>query len=240
MAKRVKKFEGRKRNPTQMMFLALNMILLAFFILMVALSQPNKTKEAEVAMQVQKAFRTYGGTFLGLGTFVEQTGVSADENLESSRELEQFLGEVSHFVEENKEDKTLSYEIVAEGLIINISEKFSFEPRSSEIVAQSMPLFDSIYNLMLRTTNKVRIEGHSDNVPIRGVTFRDNWQLSAQRAMSVFKYFTAKGEIEPARFAVAGYGPHRPLASNLTESGRQRNRRVTIVFQGKLRRADQP
>ena len=240
MAKRVKKPEGRKRDSTQMMFLALNMILLAFFILMVALSQPDKTKEAEIANQIKKAFQTYGGTFLGLGTFVEQTGVSADEELESSQELEQFLGEVSRFVEENKEDKTLSYEIVAEGLIINISEKFSFEPRSSEIVVASMPLFDSIYNLMLRTTNKVRIEGHSDNVPVRGVTFRDNWQLSAQRAMSVFKYFTAKGEIATARFAVAGYGPHRPLASNLTESGRQRNRRVSIVFQGKLIRVDQP
>ena len=240
MAKRVKKPEGRKRDSTQMMFLALNMILLAFFILMVALSQPDTTKEAEIANQIKKAFQTYGGTFLGLGTFVEQTGVSADEELESSQELEQFLGEVSRFVEENKEDKTLSYEIVAEGLIINISEKFSFEPYSSEIVAASMPLFDSIYNLMLRTTNKVRIEGHSDNVPVRGVTFRDNWQLSAQRAMAVFKYFTAKDEIAAARFAVAGYGPHRPLASNLTESGRQRNRRVTIVFQGKLNRVDQP
>ena len=85
MQRRVKELEGRKRDPSLIMFLALNMILLAFFILLVALSQPNKTKEAELAIEVKKAFRTFGGTFLGLGGFIDQSGVSDEQSPNESQ-----------------------------------------------------------------------------------------------------------------------------------------------------------
>jgi chemotaxis protein MotB len=234
--KRVKKPEGRKRDSTLVLFVALNMILFAFFILLVALSQPNKTKEEELSMQVKKAFQSFGGTFLGLGTFIEQTGVSHDPSLESSEQLERFLGELSRFVEENRERKVLSYEIVAEGLLIHVSDDFGFDPGSAELREEVRPLYDAIHSLILRTTNSVRIEGHTDNVPMRSALIRDNWELSARRAMRVFQYFTAKGEIPESRLAVVGHGDTRPLASNLTAAGRAKNRRVTIVFLGKLRR----
>ena len=61
MARRPKKIEEEKKDLTRTLFLSLNLILLAFFILLVALSEPNKTKEAEILKQVQKAFRTFGG-----------------------------------------------------------------------------------------------------------------------------------------------------------------------------------
>ena len=92
MARRRKKEEERKRDPTRVMFLSLNLILLAFFILLVALSEPNKTKEAEILREVQKAFRSFGGAYLSLGQFLEERGVSREKNpLEATEEVEKFL-----------------------------------------------------------------------------------------------------------------------------------------------------
>ena len=241
MPRAAKKAEERKRDPTLLLFVSLNMILFAFFVLLVALSQPDKTKEAALAIEVKKAFQTFGGTFLGLGSQIEETGVSHKEELESTEQLERFIGELSRFIEENRENKVLSYEITAEGLYIHIFEDFAFEPGSAELTDDGRQVYDAVYNMMLRVTNAIRIEGHTDDAEAVTATQRDRWYLSGLRATTVFRYFTAKGDIPPERMAVVGYGPSRPLASNLTGEGRAKNRRVTIVFLGELQRlGEQP
>lgn len=234
---RKKQQVGRQRDAALIMFLSLNMILLAFFILLSALSAPNETKEAELAIEVRRAFQSFGGSFLGLGSFAATDGISRDQNpIEDSENLEAYLGELTRFLEENKETKAVSYEVTSEGLIIHISEKFSFKPGSADLLEEGQPLYNSIYNLIVRTSNPLRIEGHTDNLPIQTNVIRDNWELSAKRALSVFRFFTASGEVPSSRFKVVGRGARRPLASNLTEAGRDRNRRVSVVFEGKLRR----
>ena len=231
-----KKAEERERDPSLVLFLALNMILLAFFILLVALSQPDKTKEAELAIEVRKAFQTFGGSFLGLGSNVTDKGISREKHaLEDTEKVESMLGEIARFSEANKESKAFSYEITSEGLIVNISEAIAFPEGSTQLLESGIPFFDRIFNLILRTSNPVRIEGHSDDVELRTNQVLDNWELSAGRAVTVMKYFTASGEVPAMRFGVAGYASQHPIASNLTEEGRARNRRVTVVFLGKLK-----
>ncbi|MBI3991834.1 MAG: flagellar motor protein MotB [Candidatus Lambdaproteobacteria bacterium] len=233
--KKGKKLPGRERDPSVILFLSLNMILLAFFILLVALSAPNRTREAELAIELRKAFQSFGGAFLGIGPRVEQTGASRDEALqESEQRLEEFLGELTRFIEANEQAKELSYEINEEGLTINISEHFAFTPGSADLLESGLPVFNSVYNMIARTTNDIRIEGHTDNQPLVDGKDTDYWDLSGRRALAVFRYFIASGEIPPQRFKVVGYGPYRPIATNLTEAGRAANRRVTIVFEGKL------
>jgi chemotaxis protein MotB len=237
MPRRVKKPQAPERDPTRVLFLSLNMILLAFFILLVALSQPDRTKEAELAIEVRKAFQSFGGAYLGLGPFLEERGVNRERNpLESSQILEKFLGELTLFVQENEAKNALSYEIRAEGLTVHLSEDFAFADGSEQLLERSRPLLDSLFDLIARTRNPVRIEGHTDNRDIRTNRIMDKWELSAARAMSVFRYFTAGGELPAARFTVVGYGDTRPLASNLTEDGRARNRRVTVTLVGRVRR----
>jgi len=241
MARRKKaKTQERQRDAAVVMFLSLNMILLAFFILLVALSQQDQTRAARLAIEVRRAFQSFGGTFLGVGTQVDQSGVSRERNpLESSQRVEDFLGELTRFVEENEDREALSYEITSEGLIINLSEAFTFEEGSAVIQERSLPLFNNIYNMILRTSNPVRIEGHTDDASRVAGEVADPFRLSAQRALAVFRYFASSGVIPPSRFRVIGYGPNRPIASNLTAEGRALNRRVTIVFVGRLRRIDE-
>ena len=79
--------------------------------------------------------------------------------------------------------------------------------------------------------NSIRVEGHTDNRPINTTTFPSNWELSAARAASVVHLF-AKGGVDPARLAVIGLGEFRPAQSNDTVEGRNANRRVLIVILG--------
>lgn len=239
--------KGRKKQPeaplkdtSRIMFLSLNMILLAFFILLVALSQTNETKEAEIAIQVRKAFQSFGGAYLGLGTKLEESGVSRDKNpLKATREVEQFIGELTRFVQENEEASELSYVISSEGLSVHLFESFAFKEGTAELIKVNRAILNSIHDLILRTTNPVRIEGHTDNRELRGGRYADSWELSAARAMAVYRYFQQSGEIPPGRFTTAGYGSTRPLLSNLTESGRGKNRRVTITLVGTPRRPEE-
>lgn len=236
MAGMKKKPQERERDASLVLFLALNMILLAFFILLTALSAPNKTKQNKINELIPKAFQSFGGAFLGLGEQLQEQGISRDQNpISDSEKVEAYLGELSRFVEENKEQKAISYEIVSEGILIHVAETASFREGSAELLDRGIPLYNNILNLILRTSNAVRIEGHTDNADIRSSEARDNWDLSARRAMAVFRFLTASGEVPESRFSVVGYGKQRPLVSNLTEAGRARNRRVTVVFVGKLK-----
>ena len=239
MSRRRKKEEEQKTDPTRTLFLSLNLILLAFFILLVALSEPNKTKEAEILREVQKAFRSFGGAYLSLGRFLEERGVSREKNpLENPEEVEEFLGELTRFIQENDQARELSYEITSEGLTVHLSEKFTFATGSDKLVKRSAVLLNKLLNLIERTTNPVRIEGHTDNRDLVKSKFRNHFELSAARAMRVFQFFMAGGTISPKRFSVVGFGSQKPLAANLLASGRARNRRVTVTLVGRLKRLE--
>jgi chemotaxis protein MotB len=77
--------------------------------------------------------------------------------------------------------------------------------------------------------NGIRVEGYTDDVPIRTAAFRSNWELSAARAASVV-HALGEGGVDESRLAVVGYGEHRPAADNATDAGRNRNRRVQLVI----------
>jgi chemotaxis protein MotB len=76
----------------------------------------------------------------------------------------------------------------------------------------------------------MRVEGHSDNVPIHNAAFNSNWDLSTARAMAVAMMLVNESGVDPKRMSIAGYGEYHPVASNDTPDGRRSNRRVDIVI----------
>jgi chemotaxis protein MotB len=74
------------------------------------------------------------------------------------------------------------------------------------------------------------IEGHTDNIPIRTKRFRDNWQLSTERALSVLDFLLKNKGLNASRFGAAGYGEFNPIVPNDTPDNRSLNRRVDIVL----------
>ena len=77
--------------------------------------------------------------------------------------------------------------------------------------------------------NNIVVEGHTDNVPIKTKRFRDNWELSTERALAVLHYLLRNTNLDPVRFAAAGYGEYQPIVSNDTPANKALNRRVDIV-----------
>jgi chemotaxis protein MotB len=78
--------------------------------------------------------------------------------------------------------------------------------------------------------NYIRIEGHTDNLPISSSDFPSNWELSAARATNVVRFLLKEDGLPPDKISEAGYGEFRPIATNDSEAGRSRNRRVDIVI----------
>lgn len=114
-------------------------------------------------------------------------------------------------------------------LQIELRDSILFTTGSAELSAQARELFTEMAELLADYDNPVQIEGHTDNRPISNLRYPSNWELSTARASSIVKVLMNSG-VSPERLAAVGYGEHRPAASNATEQGRARNRRVTLMI----------
>jgi chemotaxis protein MotB len=95
---------------------------------------------------------------------------------------------------------------------------------------EAVPLLSKVAEALRKLPDQpVRLEGHTDNVPIETERFPSNWELSAARANAVLELLCGRLELDPRRFAVAGYADYHPVADNSTSEGRGHNRRVDIV-----------
>jgi chemotaxis protein MotB len=115
------------------------------------------------------------------------------------------------------------------GLILRISEAALFDLGSAAITPQAVPVLETIAGFLSEVTNDVRVEGHTDDLPIKGGRYSTNWELSGARAVSVVLYFIQEGGIAPQRLSLAGYGEYRPIEPNMPARGNPVNRRVEIM-----------
>ncbi|NND77866.1 MAG: OmpA family protein [Flavobacteriales bacterium] len=133
------------------------------------------------------------------------------------------------------EDKDIEIKVDKTVVMINLSDKMLFKSGSSNITDRADEVLEKIAGIVKsRPGFDVMVEGYTDNVPISRDCTSDNWDLSAQRAVSVVKALHEKHEISPERLIAAGRGEYNPIASNDTEEGRSTNRRTRIVIMPQL------
>lgn len=222
-------------------------LLFAFFVVMFASSQTDKGKAQQVSDSVKKALednqfaaaiagilggtaddkgrgnammRGPGGTKRGSD---EATPAKVVELLPS----EQFL---SQELKEDIESGKVAVHMSARGLVVSLREAAFFSPGDDAISAQAYSMLEKIAGTIRQLPNPVRLEGHTDAVPIHNSRFRSNWELSTARAIAMLEILTVEFGVASARLAVAGYGENVPLDSNETPEGRARNRRVDIII----------
>lgn len=114
-------------------------------------------------------------------------------------------------------------------LALNLPDSLLFGSGDAEPHYDAFDVMDKIARVLRNRDNAVKVEGFTDNQPIRTQRFPSNWELSAARAAAVVRMLSMEG-IEPERLAAVGYGAHQPLARNDTEEGRRRNRRVVLLI----------
>lgn len=116
------------------------------------------------------------------------------------------------------------------GLLIRFKDSVLFNSGQAILIGEGNIILDKIADKIKDIDNKIRVEGFTDNKPINTERFPSNWELSAGRAISVMRYFIENESMEAGRFSFTGWGEYKPIASNSTNEGRSKNRRIEITI----------
>jgi len=135
----------------------------------------------------------------------------------------------AYLVKKGAQDK-VSLEITRRGLIVSLKEAGFFASGQADIKPDAYELINTIAEVVTQYNNPLRLEGHTDNIPISTAHFPSNWELSTARATSGLKYLLKNFDVEADKISATGYAEFRPLAANETSEGRAKNRRVDLVM----------
>jgi len=209
-------------------------LLFSFFVVLYGVAQNDRAKVRDVSDSVKRAF---GGPAAAAG----QTRASAAHLAKSGEKpaesappellapayarLKQALGQE---IAEGKMQLAMD----ARGVIISLQEGSFFPSGGDTIYPAAFESMAKVATVVRDLPNAVRLEGHTDSVPIHNLRFRSNWDLSAARSIAVLQYFEAHYGISPQRFAISGFADNLPVAGNDSDEGRSKNRRVDIVIVG--------
>lgn len=125
---------------------------------------------------------------------------------------------------------TVSVTPTKEGIVVSLKEAGFFDSGSAALRPEAIPTLNDIVKVIGPSQLRVRIEGHTDNVPIHTAQYDSNWELSTARATEIIKLLIIKYSIMPNRLSASGYGEYFPVASNQNTDGRSQNRRVDLVI----------
>jgi len=140
--------------------------------------------------------------------------------------------EIQDLVESFDSEPEISATYTKKGVLITLSNTILFQLGMADINLESFPVLDKIAAIISKMSESVRVEGHTDNIPVvHSKRFPSNWELSIKRAVNVVKYFVEVGEIPPQRLSAVGYGESKPLFPNDTKEHRAGNRRVEILLE---------
>lgn len=183
-------------------------LLFTFFVALYALSVIDQHKAESFSESLRKVFK-----------IIESPIKTELEKSDMAKELETLLKEFEGAVVKEE----------PRGIVIVLPDKLLFETGKTDLNPESRKVLDKIINKIKGMKNKISIEGHTDNVPVKNEIIKSNWELSTLRALSVLHYMLELG-ISPERLSATGYGEYRPLIDNDTDEGKARNRRVEIVI----------
>ncbi len=229
-------------------------LLLALFLCLFCMSKVDGGKAQAMGAAFGKAFGIGmggGGLLPGLGlmSYPQQGGSGegdgdGDDNgnrayLAENETLEHLQQTMDQYIVTNHLKDELKTTLTEEGLMIRIKETALFPSGSAELVDDSQLIVPVVAGLLAAIPERVIISGHTDNVPIATAQYPSNWELSSARAMTFMKaLFASNAKLNPARFSAIGYSEYRPVATNDTEEGRHRNRRVEIMIARSFKMAE--
>ncbi|HWB86811.1 MAG TPA: flagellar motor protein MotB [Bryobacteraceae bacterium] len=241
-------------------------LLFAFFVVMFATAQADKTKAKAVSQSVRDAME-HGELSAAIAGILHHSGQAIDPTkVEKTAEGQpatqakpsdskvkvkdpQGAGSAAANAGDAKPAdlvkaaETLQQELIQElnagkvtvtldqrGLVISLREAAFFASGDDRINTSSYPMLNKIAAVVQSLPNAVRLEGHTDSIPIHNSRFHNNWELSAGRSIAMLELLSERYHIPRTRMSVAGYAENAPVDSNQTEQGRAHNRRVDLVL----------
>ena len=226
-------------------------LLFAFFVVMFASTQTDRSKARAVSDSVRDAlehgqFSNTLSTVLGRGKHenskppVNPERVRQSENQAEQKalppppsappaDLAKSLTTLEHGLGGELKAGKIGLKLEGRGLVISLREATFFASGDDTVAPGSDAILAKIAAEIQKFNNPIRLEGHTDSRPIHNSRFRSNWELSVARSIAMLELLEQKFGIATERLSVAGYAENAPVESNETEDGRARNRRVDLV-----------
>ncbi len=224
-------------------------LLFAFFVVMFASSQADRGRAQQVSDSIRKAIHEGGFAPQALAAILGGApdrkgpgnamwkGPGGAERTEAGKkpagELAELLPSLKILSEELKKEieaGRIEVRMEARGLVVSFKQAALFPSGEDTISPDALASLEKVAHAMARVPNPVRLEGHTDSIPIRTARFRSNWELSAARAIAVLDLLSGSFGVERLRLSIGGYADSAPVADNETEEGRSRNRRVDVII----------
>jgi len=233
MSRRRRQGEAEKSNGWLTTFNDLVTLLMVFFVLLFTMSttETGKLKQFQVSIMrglgvLEKGEASPIGVIESFGDKGSKRGmVKGGFMIEGEQSIHDYIETLKSF-------KGTEVKLRGNDHVMSLHGKALFGSGSDEISPEAFPVLRKLSEIVKGTSGRVRVEGHTDNIPIFTERFDSNWQLSAARAVNIVKYFVEEGNVDPSRLSAVGYGELRPLVPNDTPEHRARNRRVEIVLEG--------
>jgi len=224
----LRKEEGSAGGGWEVVYSGFVLILLCFFIMLSSFSSIQSAKIMQfVKSFVESVSILPGGLSAEGGVAVLPASV---EMVDSTSPLAKTYANLKALAESHPRKNDIAVSYSPKGLVMRLSDQALFDIGQAAISPQAIPLLQQIGDNIVNTAYEVRIEGHTDDVPIKTVQYPSNWELSTARAVNVLRYFIQSYRISGKRLSAEGFSRYRPIVPNDSPVNRAKNRRVEIVF----------
>ncbi len=216
-------------------------LLFAFFVVMYSISSVNDGKYRVLSDTLIAAFNTPPKSVvpLNIGETSTSTQISKQDeisliklkpiNSTHAKTLDDINNELTENLKLLIEDQSVNITQYDDWISVEMDASIIYTSGSSNLEIDAIPILQNLARILAPLSNKIEVEGHTDNIPIHNVFYPTNWELSAARAARVVNLFANSG-VNPKRLTAIGFAEFRPLTSNNTKSGRNKNRRVNVVI----------
>ena len=204
-------------------------LLLCFFVMLLAMSTIDPAKFHVAASSFQNAFsgvlESFPSILITRDILIPRLG--GDE--QNKRMAIDAARRIRRSIQRENLEEAIKVEVTESGIAIKIADPVGFDLGQADIKPDLVSTLKDIAMTINRVEGtQIRVEGHTDDLPIRTARFPSNWELSAARALNVVKFMAEEGGIDPARLSAIGHGEYRPLVPNTSQDNRRMNRRIEI------------
>ncbi|GBU24354.1 flagellar motor protein MotB [Fibrobacteria bacterium R8-3-H12] len=209
-------------------FTDMTTLLLTFFVLLLSMATFDPVKMNSLSESLQGAFGildTYPTVPIHPVIYVPKKSGDEQKKKQSLKDAEK----IKNVIQNKKLDDAVKVEVTEKGIAILLRDPVGFASGSADLKDQGKDILNDISDVIKSNSDlKIRVEGHTDDVPIHSNRYRSNWELSSARSLSVVQLLSGQTGIHPQNMSAVGYGEYRPMVPNSSPENRAKNRRIQI------------
>lgn len=205
-------------------------LLLTFFVLLLSMASFEPVKFIQAMQAIQGGFGILESfPTIAINPLIKTPKYGTKEKLrkESMDDVEK----MRETLKKSGLEEAVKVKVTETGVAVMLQDPVGFRSGDAELSPSSRQALEEVVRLLEKNPQaQVRVEGHTDDVPIHSARYPSNWDLSSARALNVVKFLAERSKLNPAGMSAVGYGEHRPLAPNVSNENRSKNRRIEIYL----------